>query len=364
MKTWIHYYLVIHSLVWRKTFSSHPNLPFSASFSLENKFSANPSLVVETVDPLLPFSAKFSLEKKLTVDPLLPFSVTFSLEKKFSSKPSLFVEPVDPLLIFSVPFSLEKKVRSQPSLVIKTVEPLLPFSTPFSLENKFSAKPSLVVETVNPLLPCSSKFIFAKNFRSKQSLVVKQVDPLLPFSLKISVEKKVGSKPQVDSLLPCRATFSLANIDQSVTPTSNIRSESSLVTNTSCTTSSNLSSSVLTFKNSIFTLPTTQVLGVHVQYLLELHQNKSLLVGHCVFYIRYFSKTFFIEMLSFSLSTATESIVSSQPVSVSLRDRFPTWIIDVDTIIASKCCDKILYITHHLPRLLSFILAHPSRMFK
>ena len=88
--------LLVHSLVWRKKFSSKSNLPFSPKFSLE-KFSLKPSLVAETVDPLLPFSSKFRLEKKIrskpslvveTVDPLLPFSRKFCLEK-FNSKPSL-----------------------------------------------------------------------------------------------------------------------------------------------------------------------------------------------------------------------------------------------------------------------------------
>ena len=247
---------------------------------------------------------------------------------------------MDPLLPFSSKFSLEKKFRSKPSLVVETVDPLLPFSPKYSLE-KFSSKPSLVVEIMDPLLPFSSQFSFEKKFRSKYGLVVKPVDPLLPSSSKFSVEKNFSLKPQVDPLLPLSSKFSLENIDKSVNSLSNIRSKSSLVTNPSCNSSSNLPSSVMTFKNSIFTLPTTQVLGVHVQYLPELHQNKSLWLDTVSSILDILVKYSSLKCFLISLGIATESIKSSQPIAVSLRDRFPMWVISVDTMIAFKYGDNI-----------------------
>ena len=66
------------------------------------------------------------------------------------------------------------------------------------------------------------------------------MDPLLPLSSKFNGEKKFSSKPQVNPLLPFSSKFSLENIDKSVNPLSNIRSKSSLVTNPSFNSSSDI----------------------------------------------------------------------------------------------------------------------------
>ena len=61
--------------------------------------------------------------------------------------------------------------------------------------------------------------------------------------------------------------------------------------------------------------------------------------------VKYFSLKCFL----ISLSRATESISSSQPIAVSLRDIFPIWVISVDTMIASQYGDNtyVSRITFH-----------------
>ena len=149
----------------------------------------------------------------------------------FSSKPSVVVTIMDPLSTFS----------SKSNLVVNTVDPLLTLISKFTLENVTISKSSLIhiVNNVNP--QCT--------FGSKPSLVVETVDLLSTFSSKSSLVVNT-----VNPLLTFSSKFSLNNVTTKVDPLLNIRSKSNLVTNPSCDSSSNLSSSIMTFNHTIFTL--------------------------------------------------------------------------------------------------------------
>ena len=97
----------------------------------------------------------------------------------------------------------------------------------------------------------------------------------------------------------------------------------------------------MSLNHSIFTLSTTQVLGVHVQYLPELHPNLSLWIVTVFSILDILIGSSSLKCFIISLSTTIESFSSSQPITVSLRKRFPTWVVSIDTTITSKYSDNI-----------------------
>ena len=97
----------------------------------------------------------------------------------------------------------------------------------------------------------------------------------------------------------------------------------------------------MSLNHSIFTLSTTQVLGVHVQYLPELHPNLSLWIVTVFSILDILIGSSSLKCFIISLSTTIESFSSSQPITVSLRKSFLTWVVSIDTTITSKYSDNI-----------------------